>query len=232
MVVLVGGYLAAVAAGSRSGRSWPRWRTAAWCAGIAVAAVGVLGPPIMAEHQDFTAHMAGHLLLGMLAPLLLVLGAPVTVVLRALPVHGARQVSRFLGSRALRGLTHPVTAAVLNVGGGWLLYTSSLYAIMNAHPAVHVAVHVHVLGAGYLFTAAVVGVDPAPHRPGFLTRAAVLVAFVAAHDILAKYLYAHPPPGVLADRTQTAAVLMYYGGDLIDLVLIILLCRRWFPLPM
>jgi putative membrane protein len=93
---------------------------------------------------------------------------------------------------------------------------------------VHVAVHAHLLVTGYLFTAALVGVDPAPHRPGFPARAVVLVAVLAAHGILAKHLYAHPPAGVSGEQAETAAMLMYYGGDLIHLVLIILLCRRWY----
>jgi putative membrane protein len=71
-------------------------------------------------------------------------------------------------------------------------------------------------------------VDPAPHRVGYPTRAAVLVAFLAAHGILAKHLYAHPPIGVTVDEAQAGAMLMYYAGDLVDLVIIVLLCRRWY----
>jgi putative membrane protein len=228
LLVLLVGYLAAAATAQRRGRRWSSWRTAAWCAGLAVAGVGLLGPPAAAAHHDFTAHMVGHLLVGMLAPLLLVLAGPLTVLLQALPVQGARVVSRLLQHRSVRGLTHPVTAAVLNAGGLWLLYTTDLYVAMGQHEAVHVLVHLHVLGSGYLLTAALIGVDPAPHRPGFPTRAVVLVLFLAAHAVLAKYLYAHPPAGVPAEQAQRAGMLMYYGGDLIDVVLITVLCRRWY----
>lgn len=221
---LLAGYLVAVRVAGRRGRPWPWWRTAAWGAGLACAALAVLRPP----GAGFVAHMAGHLLLGMLAPLLMVLGAPVTVLLRALPVRRARRLSRVLSGAPVRVLTHPVTAAVLNGGGLWLLYTTGLYEASGSHPAVHAAVHVHVFAAGYLFTAAVLGVDPAPHLPGHATRAAVLVIFLAAHGILAKHLYGHPPAGIAAGEAQAGAMLMYYGGDLIDLVLIVLLCRRWY----
>jgi putative membrane protein len=128
----------------------------------------------------------------------------------------------------VRVLTHPVTAAVLNAGGLWVLYTTRLYQQMNEHSWLHVLVHAHILAAGFLFTAAIIGVDPAPHRPGARTRAVVLVAFLAAHDILAKHLYAYPPMGVSAAQAHTGAQLMYYGGDLLDLALITIFCWQWY----
>lgn len=221
----VTGYLWAVVAGR--GRPWPRRRLLLWVAGTVAAAVAVSGPLADAAHHSFRAHMVTHLLLGMVAPLLLALAAPVTVLLRALPVPAARGVTRLLRTRPLRVLTDPVVAAVLNVGGLWALYTTGLYAAMHTQPAVHVAVHLHVLLAGYLFTATTVRADPLPSRShGY--RAAVLVGALAAHDVLAKFLYAHPPTGVPAAQAESGSVLMYYGGDAVDLVLIVLLCASWY----
>ncbi|UQU62557.1 cytochrome c oxidase assembly protein [Couchioplanes caeruleus] len=222
------GYLTGAVVVRRRGGWWPAERTISWIAGLVAAMAALVGPLADAAHHDFTAHMVGHLLLGMTAPLLLVLAAPLTLALRALPVARARTLSHLLASRPVRTLTHPVTAAVLNGGGLWLLYTTGLYGAMSDHAWIHVAVHLHVLAAGYLFTASVIGVDPAPHRPGRRTRAAVLIAFLAAHATLAKSVYGHPPAGVLPADARTGAELMYYGGDLIDLVLIYLFCRQWF----
>ncbi|MEV6632601.1 cytochrome c oxidase assembly protein [Actinoplanes sp. NPDC051470] len=218
------GYLGAVRMIHRRGDPWPTRRTLSWCAGLLAAAIAVTG----AGHGDFTAHMTGHLLLGMAAPMLLVLAAPITLALRALPVAGARRLSRFLRTRPLRILTHPVTAAALNAGGLWALYTTGIYPRMGEHPGLHVLVTVHTFAAGYLFTAAVIGVDPAPHRPGRRTRASVLIAFLAAHDILAKFVYAHPPAGVAAAQAEAGAQLMYYGGDLLDLLLITIFLHQWY----
>jgi putative membrane protein len=224
LVIAALGYLGAVRMIHRRGAPWPARRTMSWCAGLLAAAIAVTD----AGHGDFTAHMTGHLLLGMAAPMLLVLAAPITLALRALPVAGARRLSRFLRTRPLRILTHPAIAAVLDAGGLWALYTTGIYPRMGEHPWLHVLVSVHSLAAGYLFTAAVIGVDPAPHRPGPRTRALALIAFLAAHDILAKFLYAHPPAGVAAAQAQAGAQLMYYGGDLLDLLLITILCRQWY----
>ncbi|MEC5181912.1 cytochrome c oxidase assembly factor CtaG [Arthrobacter sp. CG_A4] len=119
-----------------------------------------------------------------------------------------------LSSAPVQVLTHPVSAAVLNVGGLWVLYTTG----------------VHMLAAGYLFTAALIGTDPDPHRAGYRTRAVVLVAALAGHDILAKTLYAIPPAGVTVPQAQAqaGAQLMYYGGDAIDLIVITIFCYRWY----
>jgi putative membrane protein len=59
-------------------------------------------------------------------------------------------------------------------------------------------------------------------------RAAVVVAFLATHDILAKYVYVHPPTAVPAEQAEAGGQLMYYGGDLLDLILITVFCRQWY----
>ena len=225
-VVAVLGYLVAVHRDAAR-RSWPRRRTTAWLSGVALLLVGSVGPLADAAHTSFAAHAVGHLLVGMLGPLLLVLGAPVTLALRALPVTGARRLSAVLRSRPLRVLTEPSVAAVLALGGLWLLYTTPLFALAQHQPLVHLLVHVHLVLAGYLLPAVLVGPDPLPHRRGFVHRAVVLVAVLAAHGILAKHLYARPPAGI-GTGAETGAMIMYYGGDLVELVVVVLLCRRWF----
>lgn len=229
-VVAAAAYLVAVVF---SRRPWPRHRTLLWLAGLLTASAAVSRPLAGAaraqfEKAQFEGHMVAHLLLGMLAPLLLVLAAPVTLILRALPVPSARGVSRALGSWPIRFLTEPVVAAVLNVGGLWLLYTTGIFPALHTSPAINLAVHVHMFAAGTLFTVALVSPDPMPHRRSYGHRAAVLIAALAAHDILAKYLYAHPPIGVSADAAHAGAMIMYYGGDAVDVALIVVLCAGWY----
>src|SRR5690606_7665653 len=173
---------------------WPAHRKVLWCAGLLCAGTALVGPLAGAARSSFTAHMAGHLLLGMVAPLLLVLAAPVTLALRALPAPSARRLVRLLRTPFVRVVAHhPVVAAVLNAGGLWLLYTTDLYRLMHRSVLVHALVHAHVLLAGWVFTASVVGVDPDPHRAPVNVRATVLVLFVAALSLLGKWLYVHPP---------------------------------------
>jgi putative membrane protein len=198
-------YLVGVARAAGRG-CWPRRRIAAWWAGVAAAALGAT----LSASGAGTLAALGHLLLGMLAPLLLVLAAPVTLALRALPADRARALVAVLRSSPARVLTYPLVAGALDAGGLWLLYTTGLHA--------YPALGAHVLAAGYLFTASVVGIDPAPHRAGLTVRATALVLVAAAHGILAKHLY--------ADGWGTGAMVMYYGGDVIELALAALLCRE------
>ncbi|MFK5583594.1 MULTISPECIES: cytochrome c oxidase assembly protein [unclassified Serinicoccus] len=220
-------YLGVLVLGRRRGRSWPLWRTMCAVAGV-LACLVALGPLGAAGHHDFVAHMWGHLLLGMLGPLLLVLASPVTAALRGLPVPVARQLTALLGTMAVRVLSHPAVAAVLNIGGLWLLYTTAAQTWMHSSTLGHLLIHLHVLLAGWLFTAAVLQVDPTPHPVSHAARAVVLVAFLALHAILSKHLYAHPPEGVEAAEARAGAQVMYYGGDYIDLALIVLFCLDWY----
>jgi putative membrane protein len=219
-------YLGAVAASRRRG-AWPAYRAVLWCAGMVAVASASAGPLAVAADEDFAAHMAAHVLLGMLAPLLLVLAAPVTLALRTLPVRQARRLATLLRARPVRILTQPAVAATVSVGGLWLLYRTPLYLASTRNESLHWAVHAHVFLAGYLFVTAIIGPDPAPHRAGHRTRAGVLLLYLAAHSILAKSLYADPVAAVPVAQSQRAGMLMYYGGDAVDLALLAAFCRDW-----
>lgn len=210
------------------GRTWPVRRVLAWASGCLLATAAVAGPLASAAWTGGTAHMIGHVLLGMLAPLLLVLGAPVTLALRALPVRTARRLVRLLRSSPLRVLTEPGVAAALDVGGLWVLYGTPLLDGYRDQPVVDVTVHLHVLLAGYLFTAVLVGDDPLPHRRGTRHLLVVLVLALAAHDVLAKRIYAQAAASTDPSDGQRGALLMYYGGDAVDLALAVLVCARWY----
>jgi len=216
------GYLAAALHASAGARGWSRWRTAAWLFGCAVAAVAL--SPALADH-DPRAHMARHLLLGMVAPLGLVLGAPVTLVLRIAGAPVRRGIGRVLRSRPVHVLGHPLTAALLNVGGLYAVMLTPLHRVAGAQPLLHL----HYLAAGYLFTWAVAGPDPAPRRPGLGTRMVAFVLAAGAHAVLAKLLYADTFTSAGdAGGLRAAALLMYYGGDVAELALAVALFTAWY----
>ncbi len=225
-VVLAFGYLLALPRSSRRGR-WPWYRTTSWLSGGAAVLIATVGPLEAAADTSFVAHAVAHVLLGMLAPLLLVLGAPVTLALRALPVRTGRRLSRLLARAPVRLLTEPAVALGLSVGGLYVLYLTPVYALSHEHPALHLLVHLHLVSAGYLLTAALIGQDPLRHRRSPAHRAVVLVVAVAAHDILAKHLYGHPLEGVGPGAGQLGAMVMYYAGDAVEITTMVLLCAGW-----
>ncbi|WP_409291664.1 cytochrome c oxidase assembly protein [Peribacillus sp. SCS-37] len=213
---------------SRRYKSWPWRRIFNFAAGSLCALAAVTGPLADLSHTDFRAHMAGHVLLGMLAPLLMVTGAPMTLLLRSLSTSAARRLTSFLKGGLPHLFFHPVFAAVLNLGGLWVLYATPLFSVMHKNIFLYFIVHLHIFWAGFLFTAAIIYIDPVHHRtsPGF--RTAVLILFMAGHSILSKYLYAHPPGGVPAEEAETGGMIMYYAGDVIDAVIIVILCFQWY----
>jgi putative membrane protein len=228
-----GVYLAAMLAyQARRGRRWSTWRAASWLAGTALVAVA-LSPALAEVATGARGHMAQHLLLGMLGPLALVMGAPVSLLLGATSASVGRAVGRVLRNPALHVVAHPVTAGALHMGGLFALYLTPLYAASVHHGVVHHLVHVHFLAAGYLFAWSIAGPDPAPRRPGTGVRTAVLVVAAGAHSYLGKLLYARAgdlPPGAGSDvrDLEAAAQWMYYGGDLAELLLATALFAAWY----
>lgn len=229
LAAATGGYLTLAARHRRRGRRWSRWRTASFLTGAGLLAVAMLAP---AGHTGgFHTHMAQHLLVGMYAPLALVLAAPITLLLASLPAHQARRLTRQLRSRPVRALANPVTALVLNVGGLFALYCTPLYQATTTSTALHHLIHAHFLAAGFLFAWVIAGPDPAPHRPGVPARLVVLGVSIAAHAVLAQLIYA----GVLvqiavpAPERRAAGDLMYYGGDTAELLLALALLATWRP---
>jgi putative membrane protein len=225
-------YLAHVRRLHHRGRSWSSWRTASFGAGLILLA-GALSPALDTVAADAPGHMVQHLVLGMFAPLALALGAPMTLLLTALSAHSRRRLAAVLRSRPVHALSHVATAAVLNVGGLYLLYLTPLYALASRSAPVHHLVHAHVVLAGYLFAWAVAGPDPAPRRPGMGTRVVAVIAAGTAHGFLATLLYSRAPGlpvggghGVL--EIELAAEWMYYGGHLADLALLTALFAAWY----
>ncbi|MDQ0736337.1 cytochrome c oxidase assembly protein [Arthrobacter agilis] len=218
--------LAGRAAALRGRTGWPPVRTAAWLTGTGLGLAATAGPLARAADSSFTAHTAVHLLLGMLVPLLLVLGAPMTAALRAVPVAVGRRLTRLAGSAPVRLVSHPLVAALITTAPMALLYWDAAALTLLHHPVVGPLLHVHFVAAGALFAYAVVGVDADPHRAAAWVRGAVITASIAAHAVIAKHLYASAGQAGRPADTEQAAQLMYYGGDAVHVLLLGVFCAQ------
>ena len=174
------------------GDAWPWLRTASWVAGLAVFAWASSGPPNLYGHVLFSAHMVQHMVLAMVVPVLVVLAAPVTLALRALPPRaGADHTDRSRGprewlltlvhSRVARFVSHPLVAAANFAGSMVVFYYSELFGWSLRTPEGHLFMVVHFSLAGYLFANALVGVDPGPSRPPYPQRLLLLFATMGFH---------------------------------------------------
>lgn len=194
-LVFAGLYLAGVRRLRRRGDRWPAGRTVSWllgCLALLFVTSSGLGRYMPAM---FSMHMADHMLLSMLVPILLVLGGPVSLALRALPAAGRDDppgmrewLLAALHSRLSRFFTNPIVATVLFIAGFYGLYLGGLFdAAVGSHMG-HLAMNVHFLVSGYLFYWVVIGVDPTPRPIPPLAKVAVVFASLPLHAFFGVFL--------------------------------------------
>ncbi|MFA1539145.1 cytochrome c oxidase assembly protein [Actinomadura monticuli] len=247
--VLGGLYLAAVVRLRRRGDSWPMGRTAAWLIGlvsiIAVTQTGVAKyAPIL-----FSVHMAQHMVLNMLTPIFLVVGAPVTLALRALKparVRGDRGprewLTALLHSRYLAVIAHPAVATLIFVVSTFALYFTPLFESAMRNHLGHIAMMVHFLAAGSLFFWVLLGVDPAPRKLPYPARLILLfvtmpfhaffgIALMNMSQALARGWYGavDPPWGTTTLHDQhTGGAIAWAFGEIPTFIVLIVMAFQWY----
>lgn len=171
----------------RRGDSWPWYRTVLWVSGMLLLAYITSGGVNVYQMYLFSSHMLAHMSLGMLVPLLLVPGAPITLALRAIEKRsdgsrGPREWIMLLAhSRYFGIISHPIVAAIIFVGSLWLFYFTPLFSWAMTNHVGHQWMIIHFLLSGYLFVQSLIGIDPAPNRPPYPIRLVVLLATMAMH---------------------------------------------------
>ena len=169
------------------GDKWPLSRTIPWVLGMVVLFYVTNGAPHAYQEYLFSVHMVGHMMLSMLVPVLLVPGAPVTLLSRA-------QAARTDGSRGLREwvlwavhtpyawfISQPIVAGLNFALSLVMFYYTPLFRWATEEHLGHQWMLVHFLIVGYLFVQSLIGVDPQPHRPGYPIKLMLLIGTMAFH---------------------------------------------------
>lgn len=181
-------YIAGVVRLRRRGDAWPVGRTIAWLCGCATLLFATSSGVGRYMPAMFSMHMTAHMMLSMLVPVLLVLGAPVTLALRALPTAGKDRppgmrewLLAALHSRVSKFFTNPLVATAIFVAGFYGLYFGGIFdAAADSHGA-HLAMNAHFLLSGYLFYWVVIGVDPTPRPIPPLAKLAMVFGSLPLH---------------------------------------------------
>jgi putative membrane protein len=192
---------------ARQGRPVPGWRQASFAGGIVLLLIAASPPFDHAADSEFSAHMAEHLLLGDLAPLLIVLGCSGPVLQ---PLLKRRVVA------ALRPITHPVVAFGLWAANLYLWHLAIAYQAALRHDAIHVLEHICFFAFGALLWAPLFGPLPKPEwfnnaaRLGYIlivrfTGTVLANVFVWADTIFYPY---YGRSGALSDQGTAGAVMM------------------------
>ncbi|MEW1723321.1 cytochrome c oxidase assembly protein [Streptomyces sp. NPDC093109] len=201
----------------RRGDAWPVGRTVAFVLGVLTVALVMCTGLNDYGMVMFSVHMVQHMVISMVSPILMLLGAPVTLALRALPVAGrdaggrARKGPRelllaLLHSRYLRIITHPAFTIPLFIASLYGLYFTPLFDFLMGSKAGHIAMMVHFLAVGLVFFWPIMGVDPGPHRPGYVMRMLELFAGMPFHAFFGIALMMASEPMVATYRDPSASL--------------------------
>lgn len=171
----------------RRGDAWPWFRTTLWVVGMLLLFWITNGGVNVYEKYLFSSHMLAHMTLGMMVPVLLVPGAPITLALRAIDKRtdgsrGAREwILLLVHSRYFAILANPIVAAVLFTASLWAFYYTDIFRWATENHIGHQWMIVHFLLTGYLFVQSLIGIDPSPGRFPYPVRLVVLLATMAFH---------------------------------------------------
>ena len=186
--VLAGTYVHAVIRLRRRGDHWPVGRSLAWLIGCAALLFTSSSGVKAYGSAMFSVHMGEHMTLNMFIPVLLVLGGPVTLALRALPSAGSdappgprEWLLWLVHSKVTAFISHPVVAFVLFVASLYAVYFTPIFNTLVRYHWGHELMSVHFLLVGYLFYWGIIGIDPGPKRLPFLGRLGLLFAVMPFH---------------------------------------------------
>ena len=219
LITLVALYIKGVVILKQRGDSWPVGRTVAFALGVSAMDFATSGGLGVYAKFSFEYHMIAHMVIGMVAPIGLVLGAPITLALRTLPQgrtpdeRGIRgMLIAFLHSRYSLLLTNPLTALALFDGSLFVLYFTNLFGnLMQSHVG-HLFMNIHFLLAGFLFFHVIIGIDPNPRKIPHLVRIVILFAAMSIHAFFAIALLATT---TLIDQGYYGSLKTPWLGDLL-----------------
>jgi cytochrome c oxidase assembly factor CtaG len=184
LVVVTGLYLLGVRRLTARGHSWGIGRLVAFLTGVLVLAIALLSGLEAYDTRLFGVHMVQHMLLVMVAPVFLALGAPITLALRTLPARPRGVLLSVLHSRVARVVTFPAVPWVIFIGSPFALYFSGWYPATLDNRGLHDLMHLHFVLAGCLFFWPIIGVDPVPGRVSHPFRILMLFATMPFHAFL------------------------------------------------
>ncbi|MGT2426218.1 cytochrome c oxidase assembly protein [Amnibacterium kyonggiense] len=232
----------------RRGDAWPVGRTVAWLLGWAVVVITTSSGLGRYSSAVFSLHMILHMSLNMLGPLLLVLGGPITLALRALPAHGRSAaagvrewIAAMLAWRATHVLFNPLFVFIRFVGAYYVLYFTPIFDFALRYHWAHQLMNVEFLVVGYMFYGLVIGVDapprPIPHigKLGMVLAAMPFHAFfgvavMTSKDVIAGDFYRYlsqPWAGSLLADQQTGGGIAWGAGELPLVIVIVALVTQW-----
>jgi putative copper resistance protein D len=241
IALVAAAYLLGVRRLRQRGDGWPAARTVSFVVfglgGAAVATCSALGTY---DTTLLSVHMVQHMVLSMVVPIFLALGAPVTLALRTLPARPRGWLLTVVHSRVAKVAAFPPLALALFIGSPWALYFSGWYEATLRSPFLHDMLHLHFVLIGCLFFWPLLGRDPVPGRVSYALRLIVIfltlpfhaflgVTIMSANTLIAESWYRSLDldwTSPVSDQHLAGAVL-WASGDIIGLLFFAVLFVQW-----
>ncbi len=225
------------------GDRWPAVRTWSWCVGGIGTAV-VAGMSVLGAYDTvlFSVHMVQHMMLTMITPVFLAIGAPITLLLRNLRAVGRRRVTRVLHSWPMRVLLFPPLSTALLITTPFALYLTELYPYTLRVGWAHDLLHIYMVTVGCLFFFPMLGNDPMPNRLPYPMRMLLLFITMPAQAFLGTTIMGSSrliaeewyvsfgrawPPSPIDDQYYAGAI-MWATGDLTMGIIMAVFLAQWY----
>jgi len=224
-------YLRAVRLLAAKGRKWSVKRSVSFLSGLVAIDIALQSPVAAFTADYFQAHVIQHLLLMVIAPPLLAMGAPMTLALQTSDRQTKVRLLGILNSRPFQVLTHPVPV--------WFLYYFSMFAFFLTFALGFAMDHMWVMDlinlafffASTLFWWPIVGLDPIPHwQMSHGVRLTNLLIGVPVESFLALALLSnsHPAASMYSvASTHAGAGILWIGAELFTFLALIPVFVQW-----
>lgn len=201
------------------GRAWNRWRTVSFLAGLVSVDLALQSPVATYTATYFQAHVLQHLLLMVVGPPLLALGAPSTLLLQSSSRQAKARWLRILHSRPFAVVSHPVPVWFLYYGAMYLFFLTPVIGFSMRHMALMDAINVGFLLGATLFWWPTIGIDPVPRwRMGHGARMLNLFIGVPVETWLGIALMNESRPSARADAAMYTLASIHTGGSLLWII--------------
>lgn len=220
---------------------FPTRRIVYFALGMGATALALMSPLATYDGDLFAVHMWQHITLTMIAAPLLLLGAPITLALRAASPQVRRGILLpFLHSGAIKALSFPILAWVLFAVTMWWSHFTPLFNAALDNEWLHRLEHFWYISAALLFWWPVLNADPSPWRMNHPTRLLYLFMQMPQNAFLANAIYEAGTvrykhyadlartwgPSALRDQ-EYAGIMMWVGGDLLFLAAMGFIAYGW-----
>ena len=231
VIVTAAWYLRARSQLVARGRPWSWNRTLSFLAGLVALDVALQSPVATFTMEYFQAHVIQHLLLMVVAPPLLALGAPMTLALQTSGRDTKIRLLGILNSRPFRLMTHPLPVAVAYYFSMFAFFLTFALGFAMDHMWLMDVINLVFLFASTLFWWPIVGLDPIPHwKMSHGAKLVNLLIGVPIESFLGLALLSTTRPAAsiyTVAGTHSGGAMLWIGAELFTFVALIPVFVQW-----